>query len=88
MKNEKTSARVASSAGRILEAARMAHPEWTVLAMSSKFTAGIMELFANIGLGSGKVMVLCDVKELKAVAASALTQTPDHPKKRKVKRER
>lgn len=62
MKNEKTSKRAATIAGRILERLKEMPPR-------------IVGTIVHQGVD------LCTVKDLKTLAASALTQTPDRPKK-------
>ncbi len=88
MKNEKTSPRVASIAARVLDHTALVEANWSVLAVSPDVAVGLMEFCACVGLGDRTVFGICNVKELSSVAASALTQTPDRPKKRKVKRVR
>lgn len=63
IKNERTSKKIATIAGRILETLQSEH-------LGGKH---------SLRIGFHKI---CTVDELKSLCASALTQTPDKPKKK------
>ena len=69
MKNERTSKRVAQIAGRVLE--KLTSAKNAQATWISDYNDGVSSIF------------VCTVGELKALAASCLTQAPD--KKRKAK---
>ncbi len=67
MKNERTGKRAASIAGRILDKIRI-HGRGD---------------YVWVATDSICIFNVCSVKELKILAASALTQSPDKPKRKK-----
>ncbi len=69
MRNERTGTKAASIAGRILE--RISAGKHCCKFKDS----------AIVGIVGGEHYI-CDVNELKILAASALTQAPDKPKKK------
>ncbi len=69
MTNEKTSKRVSAIAGRILK-------------RLNAFPCSFVYIYES---EKGPEHIVCSVRELKAIAASCLTQTPDKPRGRKKK---
>jgi hypothetical protein len=73
MKNEKTSKRVATIAGKVAQRTGLKHKDMEVWAVASVASCGSM---------SEKPVFVCFLWELRALAASALTQAPDKKTKK------